>query len=413
QFVLTEVEIDPTRTKQTSMLTSVRRPILPCVDLALVQKWLDDCRNPSQQANTTQRFFTDGFRLIDVIDGRLILQKKPCEYVALSYVWGQAASFNLCTNNENLLDLCQPSSFYKPYNEHGVCRRLPKTIADAMSLCRSIGQRYLWVDSFCIVQDDVEEKRRLIHGMNRVYENANLTLVALSGVDADAGLAGISPRGRGVDNGDREYLFHETYETCCIGIGRISLIEQIRPSHWNTRGWTYQEQLLSPRKLYFAPGEVFYECNRQQLREGYAFENLSELSVRCGAPWHGSHRDWDPLKDAAPMNTLREMVNPGAQRASYVQGLDVQFQRIVSLYTRRQLKNPGDILHAVTGVYNRFFASSDMHGICINVLQGIPMRCFSRALLWFPKPSRSKRSDSCGTNPSTWSWIYWITAVDF
>jgi hypothetical protein len=113
------------------------------------------------------------------------------------------------------------------------------------------------------------------------------------------------------------------------------------------------------------------------------------------------------------MNTLGEMVNPGAQRASYVQGLDVQFQRIVSLYTRRQLKNPGDILHAVTGVYNRFFASSDMHGIGIDVLQGIPMRCFSRALLWFPKPSRTKRSDSCGTNPSTWSWIYWITAVDF
>jgi hypothetical protein len=191
KFVLTELEIDPTRTKQTSMLTSVRRPILPCVDPALVQRWLDNCRNhhdycrdnrASQLANTTQRFFSDGFRLIDVIDGRLVLQKKPCEYVALSYVWGQAASFNLCTNNENLLDLCQPSSLYKPYNEHGVCRRLPRTIADAMSLCRSIGQRYLWVDSLCIVQDDVEEKRRLIHGMNRVYENANLTLLHYPGL---------------------------------------------------------------------------------------------------------------------------------------------------------------------------------------------------------------------------------------
>lgn len=423
QFVLTELEINDARPKDNTLSHSVRRPIPPCIDLALVREWLNKCRDDhdicrnnrvSQRINAAQSLFCNGFRLIDVIDGRLVEITEPCEYVALSYVWGQSASFSLCTNKKNLSNLCQSSALYKPYNDSGVVKRLPMTIVDAISLCRSIGQIYLWVDSLCIVQDDLDEKRRLIHGMNSVYENADLTIVALSGVHADAGIAGISSRDAGIDNYGREYILHEGHGICSIGVGRVSLVEHIRSSCWNTRGWTYQEQLLSPRKLYFTPGEVFYECDCQQLREGYAFESLSDLEVRCGAPWLGSDRDWGLMTYAEPMNTLGQMINADSQRSYDVQSLDAKFQRIVSLYTRRQLKDPGDVLHALNGVYNRFYARLDTHGVDIDVLQGIPMRCISRALLWFaPKSCHTKRSNVSGMKPSTWSWTSWITPVDF
>lgn len=421
KFILTELEVDPTKIDGSSMVTSFRRPILSRVDLVLVQNWLNDClehepcnnNRTAQQANMAQTFYTSGFRLIDVIEGRLVEKTEPCKYIALSYVWGQAASFGLCTNKENLSTLSQPSSLDRSHIQYGVSKHLPKTIADAISLCRLIGHRYLWVDSLCIVQNDPDEKRRLIHGMNSVYENADLTLVALSGVDADAGLAGISTRGPDTDNCGRKHLFHENNGTCSIGIGRISLIEQIQCSHWNTRGWTYQEQLLSPRKLYFASGEVFYECECHTLREGYAFETLNG-GARLGAPWYGRNLNMDPLDNVQPKNTIKMIQRARVREASDSHRLDEEFQKIVSVYTRRDLKEPGDILHALTGVYNSFYSSLDREGLGISAFQGIPMRCFSRALLWFtPNPCHTRRTDVSGASPSTWSWVSWITPVDF
>lgn len=315
---------------------------------------------------------------------------------------------------ENLSTLCQPSSLDDAHHENGVLRRLPRTIADAILFCRSIGQRYLWVDSLCIVQDDQGEKRRLIHGMNSVYTNANLTLVSLGGFDADAGLAGMRSRGHDGDNCGREHLYHEDHETCSIGISRLSLTEQVQSSYWSTRGWTYQEELLSPRKLYFAPGELFYECRCRKVREGYAFENFSGVSARPGAPWYGRTLNTDSQKDAQPENTLDVWPGPETDSLWISQSRDVEFQKIVSVYTRRHLKETDDILHALTGVYNRFYPDSVHHGIGINALQGLPLGSFSRALLWFtPKPCRTKRSDVSTTNPSTWSWTSWVTPVDF
>lgn len=415
KFILTELEVDPTRIEDSSMVTSFRQPILSCIDLALVQNWLNDCldhdscknNRVAQQDNMAQIFYTSGFRLVDVIEGRLVEKTEPCKYIALSYVWGQAASFGLCTKKENLSTLSQPSSLDRSHTQDGVSKRLPRTIADAISFCRLIGHRYLWVDSLCIVQNDPDEKRRLIHGMNSVYENADLTIIALSGVDADAGLAGISPRGPDTDNCGREHVFHEINGISSIGIGRISLIEQIQCSHWNARGWTYQEQLLSPRKLYFASGEVFYECGCRTLREGYAFETLKG-SARLGAPWYGRNLSDDPLDDVQPQNMLKML------GASNPQRLDMEFQKIVSVYTRRNLKEPGDILHAFTGVYNRFYLSSDRDSLGISALQGLPMRCFSRALLWYtPNQCHTRRRDLSGASQSTWSWVSWITPVDF
>jgi hypothetical protein len=396
---------------------------MPSIDCMLVKRWIDDCRNhhsycrdnrASQQMSRRQKFFPDGFRLIDVVEGKLVLRKNPCEYAALSYVWGKAALFNLCTTKRNLLDLCEPSSLYKTYNDHGVSRRLPRTIADAISLCHSVGQRYLWVDSLCILQDDQEEKKRLIHGMDTVYENADLTIVALCGSDADAGLAGITPRPAGTDNCGQPYLFHEGNGTYCVGISRAGLDEHIRSSHWNTRGWTYQEHLLSPRKLYFASGEVFYECRHERLREGYAFEGLSCHSSRPPRLSVQSNHDWHYSNLRSPHETLDRDMDQKVHKASDVQKQDLQFQRIVSLYTTMNLKEPGDILNAITGIYNRFYASTNLHSIGIVGLQGIPIRCFSRALLWFtPKQCRTKRGNISGNKPSTWSWTSLITPVEF
>lgn len=418
KFVLTELELDPARFRDTSEVYSLRRPIPLRVDLELVQSWLNECRGHkqctqsrnAQQLNSAQ-LFAGGFRLIDVLEGRLVEKTEPCEYVALSYVWGKLEPPPLCTREENLFALCEPSSLHLPQDDRITRGRIPNTIADSIALCQSIGYRYLWVDSLCIIQDNFEEKRRLIHGMDCIYENASLTLVALSGCDSDAGLAGISPRSPGHDNAGRPHLFHQAQSTCGIGIGRISLEEQIRSSYWNTRAWTYQEQLLSPRKLYFGSDEVFYECAYHTRREGYALEEQNYSRVREGAPWYGRNIAEGP-DDKAYDQQLRI---PGSlSDAREVWRDDDAFQNIVSTYTRRSLTEPGDILNALTGIYHKYYHCAEVQDATISGFQGIPMRCFFRGLLWFtPDYQHKRKMVATGLRPSTWSWISWVAPVDF
>ena len=59
----------------------------------------------------------------------------------------------------------------------------PKVIKDAFLVTKKLGYRYLWVDRYCIVQDDAQEKHQQIKNMGSIYENARVTIVAAAGSD--------------------------------------------------------------------------------------------------------------------------------------------------------------------------------------------------------------------------------------
>lgn len=415
KFVLTELEIDPTTVGDTNDLPSLRRPIPPCVDFQMITRWLKACEdhvpcneNRTSKGSSMVSLFQHGFRLIDVEEGKLVEKRDPCDFVALSYVWGQFEPAPLRLYKENLSALSQPSSLTPIEGTQSAGNGIPGTIADTITLCRSIGRRYLWVDSLCIVQDDPDEKKRLIHGMDRVYENAILTVVALSGNNAAAGLAGIRPRSSSRHNHGRQNLFHRAHGTRSIAIGRISLREQIQYSHWNTRGWTYQEQLLSPRKLYFSCDEVFYECLCETRREGYADDESKKVSLRAGAPWYSRNIRTDPESMAYTVSVphSRQLGEPHSDLH------DQNSRNIVSSYTRRSLTESGDILNALTGVYHKYYPGSQYPEM--NAFQGIPTKCFLTSLLWYTSSHHcEKRTMVNGFRPSTWSWISRIAAIDF
>ena len=73
---------------------------------------------------------------------------------------------------------------------------LPATIRDAIHFVRRLKERYLWVDSLCIIQDDVENKQRQIANMSNIFSGACLTLVAACGDSCQAGLSGALPGSR-------------------------------------------------------------------------------------------------------------------------------------------------------------------------------------------------------------------------
>jgi hypothetical protein len=68
----------------------------------------------------------------------------------------------------------------------------PRTIRDAMTLVDDRGERYLWVDAVCIIQDDPVDQGGQIGVMNTIYGASWLTIVAAAGYDAHVGL----PRAR-------------------------------------------------------------------------------------------------------------------------------------------------------------------------------------------------------------------------
>ncbi|KAF2034549.1 heterokaryon incompatibility [Setomelanomma holmii] len=102
-------------------------------------------------------------------------------FYALSYAWGTRPFLTLNKANEAAL------------REQGCLSRasLPDTIADVIEVVEKMGNRYLWVDSLCIIQDDEFDQKRFIDRMGTIYQQADLTIVALCGEDAYAGLPGV------------------------------------------------------------------------------------------------------------------------------------------------------------------------------------------------------------------------------
>ncbi|KAI1158619.1 heterokaryon incompatibility [Nemania serpens] len=154
----------------------------------------------------------------------ILPQLRHTSVLALSYVWGLADTLRLTTLNK--ADLKQPDSLRR-YEKF-----IPKTIRDAVSLVEKIGQKYLWCDALCLVQNDPDDMSRGVNTMDLVYENAELTIVAANGHDANAGLPGvhegtlIPPKfSREITPGVR------------LG-GYIALEQRLRRSAYSSRAWT-------------------------------------------------------------------------------------------------------------------------------------------------------------------------------
>jgi hypothetical protein len=83
-----------------------------------------------------------------------------CRYIALSYVWGRITEKWLTLTRENMVLMRERNSLLEA--------RLPQTIRDTIQLCTDLGERYLWVDSLCIVQDDPVFQKQQIDIMDEI-----------------------------------------------------------------------------------------------------------------------------------------------------------------------------------------------------------------------------------------------------
>jgi hypothetical protein len=198
-------------------------------------------------------------RVIDVGDGetaRLLLTDKDeisqgAHYVALSHCWGKLAEkqtheWNTTTSNE---EDRRAKGF--------LVQKLPLTFQDTIRVTRELGQRYLWIDSLCIIQDDREDWATESKKMEAVFQNAYYTIAATSAEDSTKGFLNRPA--------EKELQYTMVPESSHGKVYIYTLIKDdfdgdVIKGVLNTRAWVLQERALSRRTIYFTKGQTYWEC---------------------------------------------------------------------------------------------------------------------------------------------------------
>ncbi|KLU91734.1 hypothetical protein MAPG_10683 [Magnaporthiopsis poae ATCC 64411] len=316
--------------------------------------------------------------LIDAQDHCLVTFPVAPTYIALSYVWGHLQNI-LETTIANFADLRLPNALLGP--------RLPRTIRDAITVTRALGQRYLWVDRLCIVQDDEANKALQIAAMASIYANAYCTIVAADGADADAGLGGV-----GVPRSPSFPRVLELGADCHLRpapeVERASSF-----TAWHSRGWTFQERLLTRRSLVFFRGTVKWQCRSSIWAEGVAAEPEGFSSDNT---WPDEDCYPSPVSfDTSFMLRFERLPRPQLR----------QYEDLVREYSRRKLTHETDGLRAFSGILD--VLSRTYPG---GFLYGLPLIFFDMAMLWEPESRGRPRIAAPGSSAllfPSWSWAAW------
>ncbi|KAL9079423.1 MAG: hypothetical protein Q9157_001677 [Trypethelium eluteriae] len=253
------------------------------------------------------------FGVIDVENMCLTPLPENERYIALSYTWGDAKVYKTTLKNV--------AQHRKHRGLEAFRHELPQTISDAIDLVKRLGERYLWVDALCIIQEPEFSKSWELNSkiMDAVYGNAFLTICAADGDSAAAGLVGLS--------GNRRV--EQAFEDYAPGV-RLMVAHlgetYIEDSAWNKRAWTFQERLLSRRCLIFTQGRMYFQCRSTTMSEDIFSEDAE-------AGW-----SLDLLN--APLQRMRDV---------HERPLRV-YQTSVPMYTDRILGRPDDIMAAFYGI---------------------------------------------------------------
>ncbi|KAK0723248.1 heterokaryon incompatibility protein-domain-containing protein, partial [Lasiosphaeria miniovina] len=286
-------------------------------------------------------------------------------YACLSYCWGD--SRNLQTTKSTLQERRRGISWTS----------IPKTLQDAIEITRSLGMGHIWIDALCIIQDDDADWRSESARMGHIYANAELTIAATWGSDAQTGIH--KNRSETVTVWQRQEFAAASTKT---SLGDSPIFARRRFVHDNIglsplcqRGWTLQEHILSRRIVHFTEQEAWFACREQD----------ANCECQYGRP-----------------------VMPMFVRPANVGMIPVtrMWRTIVQNYSYRELTNPSDKLSALAGTAQMLHQKAEEQRLPLGrYLAGLWNKTFRKDLLWFVS-----RSSACEFRHAeryrapSWSW---------
>ncbi|KAF2846794.1 HET-domain-containing protein [Plenodomus tracheiphilus IPT5] len=356
------------------------KPISPQIDFTQPKQWLRNCNLlHGDHCRGGRHNSVSNLRLIDCKSGDVIEALGDENYITLSYVWGPEADSR-----------SQVSTY-------------PQTIQDAVTVTKQLGYTWLWVDQYCMDQNNQTEFQDQLQQMDAIYRQSVVTLIAAAGSHADHGLPGVSKRLR---RPSLSVTHPHGHLSAIRGVPDLSL----RGCKWASRAWTYQEGLLSTRRLVFTDDQLYFECQGLYCTEmlDIPYETWQEKHHTNQPYLHYLYR-MDPHMGIFPLD--RCGVDPW----------DI-FNRITE-YSQRSLTFEADVLKGMLGIFRAFEREKSP----IRHLYGVPfpqmaltspnsttaegnakrrLPTFSESLRW-TLSAPSKRRDGF---PS-WSWTGWFGKV--
>ncbi|KAH7131036.1 heterokaryon incompatibility protein-domain-containing protein [Dactylonectria macrodidyma] len=318
--------------------------------LKIANSWLEACLRDHGEACGSPSFDAMPTRVLDVSpDGKICL--KVCQntnqntnlvdrrYAALSHCWGTTDT-PFITTVSNLERRMEGIDFDE----------MPKTFQDAITVVKNLGLRYLWIDSLCIIQQDLEDWQIESAKMASIYRGAYLVLGAAAGLSDESGFLG--PR-----------LLHGTINLSSDSSTSIYLqLLPPGPRRWTYHGrdapdplvnepltgraWCLQERYLSKRALQYGSRQMFWECQRIKISED------GDAVARNG----------DYLKSLCATSSIKESVfyrenrDPGSETRN-VKWID--WYQMLEDYTSRGITSAADKLPAVAGLASVIAESTD------------------------------------------------------
>lgn len=221
-------------------------------------------------------------RLIDVgsTDGEIarLVPGQQClkggiGYIVLSYCNGKTPSdapWRLTSKSMTQFEEAMPLELF------------PQTLYDAISMTRQLGERFIWIDNLCIIQDSKEDWERESLRMASIYGSATMTLVAASGSiyggmtdrinplrNSAAALSCSAPNMKDKDR--------RTIWILPNGQKRSTPF----PAPTEDRAWCYQEDLMSPRLVKFSRTALEWQCvgNHTSIERARSLKRIGNLEV--------------------------------------------------------------------------------------------------------------------------------------
>lgn len=164
--------------------------------------------------------------------------------------------------------------------------------------------------------------------MDDIYSCAFAAIISLNDESTNDGLPRVEANHQGIP----QATVH------CGGGNRIiskmpPLERQLRYSTWATRGWTFQEGILSHRMLIFTRHQVYFSCNTLNCSESIGNLDSTETTINVSKG----------LCDAA-------LQNPLAKGSKSLMSLKELYGHIISSCANQKLSDQSDALNTVLGV---------------------------------------------------------------
>jgi hypothetical protein len=344
--------------------------------VAIIKSWLSTCLE-THSCCAQPAGFSPPTRLIYVGDRvpqlcELGLDAIDTKYAALSHCWGDEPV------------LLTTATSLAAHKSGILMEDLPLAFQDAVAVTQKLGLDYLWIDSICIVQDSDNDWDHECLRMGDYYRNAYITISALEAADSHQSF--LEPRAL------PKAVQLPRFQNLSIRPKRLDRRQIFSRAALSSRGWSFQERLLSTRVLHFTRFEMFWECRSCSAEEtSTAYDRHPAVDFRSLGPSDGE--DFNRALSSLSQDNFSES-----------NGAFLFWQRLVRQFSRRSLTFISDRLPAISGLAALIAArtgSQYLAGIWEHDLSGLAWFRDSNTYRIYHSTSRSRTGEYLA--PS-WSW---------